>query len=52
MNTGRMVLAVISVKDGKIVVDLGDTNNYEVVTTKEGLTCIVEKKSQEYMALS
>lgn len=50
MNTGRKVFAVISVKDGKIIVDLGNTFGYEVVTTKEGLVCIVERKSQEYIA--
>lgn len=52
MNTGRKVFAVISVKDGKIVVDLGDTTNYETITTKEGIICIVERKSQEYMAIN
>ena len=52
MNTGRKVFAVISVKDGKVVVDLGNTADYETVTTKEGIVCIVERKSQEYMTLN
>lgn len=52
MSTGRKVFAVISVQDGKIIVDLGNTANYETVTTKEGIICIVERKSQEYMAIS
>lgn len=51
MNTGRKVFAVISVKDGKIVVDLGNTADYENVTTKDGITCIVERESQEYIAI-
>lgn len=52
MDTGRKVFAVISVQDGKIMVDLGNTVGYEIVTTKEGIVCIVERKSQEYMALN
>lgn len=49
MNTGRRVFAAISVRGGKIVVDLGNTANYETVTTKEGIVCIVERKSEEYI---
>lgn len=52
MSTGRKVFAVISVQDGKIIVDLGNTANYETVTTKEGIICIVERKLQKYMAIS
>lgn len=51
MNTGRKVFAVITVQDGKIVVDLGNTTDYETITTKEGITCIVERESQEYIAI-
>lgn len=49
MNTGRRVFAAISVQGGKIVVELDNTANYETVTTKEGIVCIVERKSEEYI---
>ena len=51
MSTGRKIFAVITVVDGKPVVDLGNTRDYETVVTKDGITCIVERKSQEYIAI-
>lgn len=50
MATGNKVLATVTVKDGKPVVDLGD-NRYKVVTTQDGVVCIVEVKKQEYCAI-
>ena len=52
MNTGKKVFAVIQVVDGKPIVDLGDTAHYMTVTTKDGLVCIVERESQEFIALN
>jgi hypothetical protein len=52
MNTGRKVFAVITAVDGKPVVDLGNTSKYEIITTSDGVTCIVERKSQEYIAIN
>ncbi len=52
MNKGRKVFAVITVVDGKPIVDLGNTLEYETVISKEGATCIVERESKEYIALN
>lgn len=51
MANGYKVFATITVVDGKPVVDLGD-NRYKVVTTKDGVVCIVERKSQEYFPMN
>ena len=51
MNTGKKVFAVITVVDGKPVVDLGNTAGYETITTKDGVVCIVERKSREFCAI-
>ena len=48
MATGKKVFAVITVVDGKPVVDLGNTRDYITVETQDGTVCIVERKSQEY----
>lgn len=30
------------------MIDLGDTTHYMTLTTKSGITCIVERKSQKF----
>jgi hypothetical protein len=51
MPTGRKVFAVITVVDGKPVIDLGNTAQYEVITSSEGVTCIVERKHKEFVTI-
>ena len=48
ISTGYKVFATVQVVDGEIVIDLGDTTHYMTLTTKSGITCIVERKSQEF----
>ena len=48
MSTGYKVFATVQVVDGEIVIDLGDTTHCMTLTTKSGITCIVERKSQEF----
>lgn len=48
MSTGYKVFATVQVVNGEIVIDLGDTTHYMTLTTKSGITCIVERKSQEF----
>ncbi len=50
MANGYKVFAVTTAVDGKPVVDLRD-NRYKVVTTKDGVVCIVERKPQEYFPM-
>ncbi len=52
MNTDKFVLAVISVIDGEIVVDLGNTLDYMTIKTEDGLVCIVERASKEYVPVN
>jgi hypothetical protein len=49
MSTGKKILAEITVKDGKPVVEIHNNMDYEVVPL-EGVTYIVERKSQEFVA--
>ena len=51
MATGKKVFAVITVVDGKPVVDLGNTREYMVIETKDGIVCIVERQSKEYFPI-
>ena len=48
MATGKKVFAVITVKDGKPIIDIGD-NRYKTITLKDGTVCIVENKSQDFV---
>ena len=51
MSTGYEVFAVITVVDGKLVVDLSNTTKYMTITTKDGAVCIVDRKKQEITEL-
>ena len=52
MSTGYKVFATVQVVNGEIVIDLGDTTHYMTLTTKSGITCIVERKSQEFFGFT
>ena len=49
MSTGKNILAEITVIDGKPVVEIHNNREYEVVPL-EGVTYIVERKSQDFVA--
>lgn len=49
MSTGKKILAEITVKDGKPVIEIHNNRDYEVVPL-EGVTYIVERKSQDFVA--
>lgn len=48
MKTGRKIIAVVTAKDGKPVVDMRDNNGYTAVTAKDGSIAIVESESQQF----
>lgn len=48
MKTGRKIIAVVTAKDGKPVVDLRDNNGYAAVTLEGGCIAIVENRSQQF----
>lgn len=50
MRTGRKIFATISLIDGKIVVDVGNSN-YTTITLKDGTVCVVERESQSYFPI-
>ena len=52
MKTGRKIIAVITAKDGKPIVDLRDGNDYAVVALADGTIAIVESQSQEFYDLT
>lgn len=47
MKTGRKIIAVVTAKDGKPVVDVRDSNGYIAVTLGDGSIAIVESESQQ-----
>lgn len=48
MRTGRKIIAVVTAKDGKPVVDLRDSNGYAAITLEGGCIAIVESQSQQF----
>ena len=48
MATGKKVFAVITVKDGKPIVEVYD-GGYKTITLKDGAVCIIENKSQDFV---
>ena len=51
MNTGKKIFATIQVINGEIVVDIGNTSKYMAIKFSDGVICIVERKSQEFIEI-
>ena len=51
MSQGRKVFAILHTTDEHLKVELND-NRYETMISKDGVFCIVEKKSQPFVAIS
>ncbi|MHC1722515.1 MAG: hypothetical protein AB9836_04835 [Aminipila sp.] len=50
MSKGREIIAIVSVENNKPKVEVLNSN-FEVAITKGGTVCIVESKSQEFIAV-
>ena len=50
MSQGRKVFAILHTTDEHLKVELND-NRYETIMSKDGVFCIVEKRSQPFVAI-
>ena len=49
MSQGRKVFAILHTTDEHLKVELNE-NRYETIVSKDGVFCIVEKRSQRFVA--